>query len=390
VNDRGPLSESFAKAAPRRSAIPRLPAIDLLRGFVMVLMAIDHASNDLNGGRFFSDGVLFWKPGTPIPAAQFMTRWITHLCAPTFVLLAGAALAMSVEARRRKGESAGAIDRHIAVRGALIVLFEVAWMSFAMRDPGKFLFQVLYAIGGSLVAMTALRRLGDRALLALGLVIVFGIEAAIGGLIALGLERHFVSSLLFVPGFFFENRLIIAYPLLPWLGIMCLGWVLGRRLVSWEADAERRASVWLTVIGAASLALFVVLRGIDGYGNMRLHRDDLSLLQWLHVSKYPPSATYTTLELGITALLLAGLFRVTERRPDFAAPLRTLGQTALFFYLLHIHVLALGAWLFGVREKLGLGSAYVGAAIVLALLYPLCVRYRRYKTEHPTSLARFV
>ncbi len=356
----------------------------------MILMAVDHASNELNAERFFSDGVMFWKPGTPIPAAQFLTRWMTHLCAPTFVALAGAALAISVESRRRKGDSERAIDRHVAVRGALIVAFEVVWMSFAMRGPGKFLFQVLYAIGGSLLAMTALRRLGDRALLALGLAIVFGSEIVVGALVSLGAERHFLSALLFVPGFFFDRRLIIAYPLVPWLGIMCLGWVLGRKLVAWGSEAPARAPRILAAAGASALVVFVVLRGLDGYGNMGLHRDDASLLQWLHVSKYPPSATFATLELGLACLLLALFFRATTRRADFAAPLRTLGQTALFFYLLHIHLLALGAKVFGVYEKLGLASAYLGGAVILVVLYPACARYRRYKREHPTSLARYV
>jgi uncharacterized membrane protein len=368
----------------------RLAPIDVLRGLVMVLMAVDHASAEVNAGRVFTDSARFWTPGSALPEAQFLTRWLTHLCAPTFVLLAGTALAISVEARKQRGDSAGAIDRHIAVRGALILLFEVAWMSFAMLDPGKVLFQVLYAIGGSLLCMTLLRRLDDAPLLVVALAVTFGSELAVDALTARGVESTLPAALTFTGGRFFDGRLYVAYPLLPWLGIMALGWVLGRRLVAWGNAAEARAPRVLVAWGAAALLGFLVLRAVDGYGNMGLHRDGGALVQWLHVSKYPPSATFACLELGIAALLLAGLFVVVEQRPRFAAPLAVLGQTALFFYLLHLHLLRGAAELFDLRERLGLGATYAAAAAVVVLLYPLCVRYLRYKREHPTSLARFV
>ena len=192
----------------------RFPAIDLLRGVVMVLMTVDHASETFNRGRVFTDSVMFWKPGTPLPAAQFLTRWMTHLCAPTFVLLAGTSLAIAVESRRAKGDSERAIDRYILSRGALIVAFEIFWMSPVMLDPGRVLFQVLYAIGGSLMAMALLRRLSDGALAALGFAIVLGAEAAIGGLHALGVDYTIPAALLVSAGFFADRRFIIAYPLL--------------------------------------------------------------------------------------------------------------------------------------------------------------------------------
>ena len=369
----------------------RFPAIDVMRGLVMVLMTVDHASETLNHGRVFTDSIIFWKAGSPLPAAQFFTRWITHLCAPTFVLLAGAALAIAVENRRAKGDTERAIDRYILSRGALIVAFEVFWMSPVMLDPGRVLFQVLYAIGMSLMCMALLRRLSDRALGALGLLIVLGGEAVVGGLAALHVERTIPAALFFMAGFFFDGRFIIAYPVVPWLGIMCLGWVLGRRLVAWRAAGlEDRAPRVLATCGIVALLAFLVLRGIDGYGNMLLHRDHGSVVQWLHVSKYPPSITFTTLELGIAALLLAPLFAITRTRPNFGGPLRLFGQVALFYYLLHIHLLHLVAWIFGVRDKLGLGATYLGAAAVLLVLYPACLWYRGYKSRHPTGMTRFV
>lgn len=373
----------------------RFVALDVMRGLVMVLMSIDHASEAFNAGRLFTDSSYFWKPGSPLPTAQFVTRWLTHLCAPTFVFLAGASLAISAGSRRAEGQTPRAIDAHIAKRGALLIAFDVLWMSWVMRSPGQFLLQVLYGLGASLLLMIPLRRLGDRALLAVGLGwIVLG-ELVVSFVVSSGLRESLFAGLLVSGGFFWRGRLIVAYPALPWLAFMAIGWVFGRRLLAWKSrarDLDRTAARVLLYWGAAALAGFALLRGIDGYGNMLLHRDDGSIVQWLHVSKYPPSATFACLELGIMALVLSLLFTVSGRRAGaaFGGPIRTIGQTALFFYLLHIHVLVLVASALGVREKLGLWSAYAGAAAVLVLLYPACVRYRRFKAEHPTSFAQYI
>lgn len=365
-----------------------------MRGLVMILMTVDHASEAFNAGRVFSDSVMFWKPGSPLPTAQFLTRWITHLCAPTFVFLAGAALAMSSESRRARGDSARSIDAHIAKRGALLVVFEFGWMSWVMVGPGRFLGQVLYALGASLLFMVPLRRLGDRLLLALGLGwIVFG-ELAVRAVTSSG-HAPLPMGLLVSGGFYDKGRLIVAYPAFSWLAIMAVGWVFGRRLVAWRdqgRDVDAVATRVLAVTGVAALAVFAVVRGIDGYGNMMLHREGSALVQWLHVSKYPPSVTFDALELGIMAIVLAGFFAWSARRGGeaFGGPVRTIGQTALFYYLLHIHALHLLGRLTGLEGKLGLLSAYAAAAFVLVALYPLCVRYRRFKAEHPRSFAQYI
>jgi len=178
------------------------------------------------------------------------------------------------------------------------------------------------------------------------------------------------------------GRLIVAYPLLPWLAIMLLGWCFGRYLV---ASGPARAARLLVAAGLAALVLFAVVRGVDGYGNMRLARDDGSLVQWLHVSKYPPSLAYVALELGLVALGLGlALRRVLGRR------LVVLGQTALFFYLLHVHLLTLAAWTLGLLHRGGLAATYAATVVALALLYPLCDRYRAYKQAHPAGWPRYV
>src|SRR5262249_32594189 len=147
------------------------------------------------------------------------------------------------------------------------------------------------------------------------------------------------------------------------------------------SDRERMLSASrLASAGFAALALFALLRLANGYGNMRLFRDDLSLVQWLHVSKYPPSLTYTTLELGLMARCLALLVRL-ERVPAAAsalAPLRVLGQTALFYYLLHVHFLVVAGWITGEAQQGGLGATYVATIVALVALFPLCVWYRGY------------
>ena len=119
-------TDTVAAAPVRARAGSRMVALDWMRGLVMVLMAIDHSSDAFNAGRLFTDAAMFYKPGTPLPAAQFLTRWITHICAPTFVFLAGTSLAFTVS-RKVSSRRAGDIDRYILVRGFIIAAFEL-WM----------------------------------------------------------------------------------------------------------------------------------------------------------------------------------------------------------------------------------------------------------------------
>jgi uncharacterized membrane protein len=124
---------------------------------------------------------------------------------------------------------------------------------------------------------------------------------------------------------------------------------------------------------------------------MGLYRDGTSLVQWLHVSKYPPSLSYDTLELGLCFLFLAGFFRLAERRaPGPGNLLLVLGQTPMFFYLLHFPLLELSAKVLGVDHKLGIAAAFLGAATVVVALYPACRVYGRYKAAHPGGWTRYV
>jgi uncharacterized membrane protein len=376
-----------ADDAARARAASRLVALDWMRGLVMVLMAIDHSSDAYNAGRLFTDGAFIWHAGTPLPAAQFLTRWITHICAPTFLFLAGTSLAFTVSRQVASGDRPSSIDRYIFVRGFIIAAFEL-WIALTVAGPHQVVFQVLWGIGSAYMLMVPLRRLSDRAALTLGLALVVGGELLVGLTMSTGLSNNFVVQVLITPGR--RPHMIIAYPTLHWLAMLLLGWAWGRRLVT-VPSARATAAKDLTLGGLAALALFVVLRAIDGYGNMHLYRDSWAPLQWLHVSKYPPSITYDALELGLMALILAALFRLAATRtPRPNSLLMVLGQVPMFFYLLHFPLLVGSSKLLGLNQKLGVASAYLGAAAAIAILYPFCRWYRGYKAAHRTGWVRYV
>lgn len=364
----------------------RVRAIDWLRGLVMVLMTIDHAGASWDAHHMHGDSAWGWTPGSPLPAGEFLTRWITHICAPAFVLLAGASLALSSEKRRGEaGQTA-----FIVKRGLLIAALDPIWMSLGFALYRIVIFQVLYAIGMSLVCMAWLRKLSSRTLLALAVAIqVFG---ELSGRVQFTSQPlHAIWCFLWVGGPPFRPA-IVAYPLIPWLSIMMAGWVLGRWILATRERSYAERARTLALIGVGLLVVFAAVRGVDGYGNWGLYRDSMAPLQWMHVAKYPPSLSYSALELGLTFLLLAlfFLFDGSEPRPLFA-PLATLGATAFFYYLLHAHLVNGAALLSGEdRNSHGLIKTYVAAAVVLVVLYPACVRYRRYKAAHPDGWARYI
>jgi hypothetical protein len=145
------------------------------------------------------------------------------------------------------------------------------------------------------------------------------------------------------------------------------------------------------VVGIAALAVFALVRANAGYGDMLLHRAGTTWQQWLHVSKYPPSLTYATLELGLMCLLLASLMaleRVIGVRKN--GPFLVFGQTAMFFYLAHRLVMEIPATYFGLRGVGDLTTTYVVGVVLFALLYPACLWYRAFKAAHPKSVLRYL
>jgi len=375
----------------------RLTAIDWMRGFVMVLMTLDHASVMFNSGRVALDSVWpidpltgsGWQPGMELPAAQFFTRWVTHLCAPTFLFLSGTSLALSLEKRRSESLSEAELDRHLFIRGAVVLGCEAVLSLMA----GGAILQVLYAIGLSLWLMIPLRRLPTAVLVGGGLA-----WFAVGEWVTLvaippGTTGALPLRLLFAPGI--GPAVAVLYPVTGWLAMLAMGWGFGRWLLTTDpATRVRDAAVRCALVGSAALVLFVVVRGLDGYGNMALHRDDGSLIQWLHVSKYPPALAYAALELGVMGIALALCFAIERRlrrSPSRWNPLRVYGQTALVYYMLHF--IGLGAAAIALTGGMGQGPlshAYWGAAGALVGLYPICLVWRRYKSAHARGWPQYV
>jgi uncharacterized membrane protein len=383
--------DSAAAAAPAVTTTAkstRIASIDWMRGLVMVLMVIDHASMAYDAGHLDEDSALYAGAATmALPPAEFLTRWMTHICAPTFVFLAGVALALSVERRVAKGVNAWQIDKNILARGAIIALLDPTLISLG---SGRWTFQVLLAIGLAMMCMAPLRRLPSWALLALGLGWIAGGEYVTDWFwnppgSSSPLAALFVAT-------YGSATMIIKYPLIPWLAMMMLGWVLGRHIVRFNLGTARVSPrTVLLVAGVAALVVFAVVRDLHGYGDMFLHRADNTWEQWLHLSKYPPSLTYTTLELGLMCVGLALLMTIepiigVRQNGVFLV----YGQTAMFFYLVHRLTFEIPATYFGLRGAGDLTTTYIVAAAMLVVLYPACRWYRSFKAAHPDSFLKYI
>ena len=366
----------------------RIAAIDWMRGFVMLLMVVDHASMAFDASHISEDSALYPNAATmALPAFEFFTRWMTHICAPTFVFLAGTALALSIERRVARGVNGWEIDRGILVRGAIIALLDPTIISLG---SGRWTFQVLLAIGASMMLMAPLRRLPSWGLLTLALGwLVFGEWITDPFWDPPGSSSPWAALVMATYG---SDTMIIKYPVLPWLAMMVLGWVFGRHMNEYAGGRARIAPRTIMLYaGWAAIALFILVRGFNGYGNMFLPRSGDSWQQWLHVSKYPPSLSFSTLELGLMCLLLWFMMKlepVIGVRQN--GPLLVFGQTAMFFYLVHRLVFEVPATWFGLRGCGTIVTTYVVSVILLVLLYPACRWYRSFKKAHPQSFLKYL
>lgn len=366
----------------------RVASIDWMRGFVMVLMIVDHASMAFDAHHLDSDSAMYPGASTmALPAAEFFTRCITHLCAPTFVFLMGTSLAISVERRVAKGFNAWEIDKSMLTRGLIIALLDLTVISLG---SGHWNFGVLFAIGTSMICMAPLRRLPTWALLLVAVGWMF-LGEIVTAWVWTPPGSSSIPAALTVANYA-SDILVIKYPVIPWLAISVLGWVFGRHLIRFAAGQSTvsgRNVLW--ICGIVSLVIFTVVRGFAGYGDMFLHRSDNSWEQWLHVSKYPPSLTYYSLELGILFLCLA-LLRTLELRIGTRenGPFYVFGQTAMFFYIVHRLVLEVPATYFGLRDIDGMRATYGVSVVMLILLYPACRWYRTVKAAHPHSVLKYL
>lgn len=362
----------------------RIAAIDWMRGFVMILMVVDHVSMAYNAEHKSSDSAALYVSGTTLPSLEFFTRWVSHLCAPVFVFLAGTALAISVERKVSRGVDSGQIDKDILLRGAFIALLDPTIISLF---SGRITIQVLYAIGVAMMCMALFRRFSSTLLIVMALAwIVLGEVLTLQFWPPAEDVDSIIAALLFST--YSAPDMVIKYPLLPWLAMMILGWVFGRYLLAYkDGKAIVGPVTLLSMLGFSALMIFVAIRYNNDYGNMFLYREDNSWQHWLHVSKYPPSAAFTFLELGIMSVIMAmmiGLERIIGDRPN--GVLLVFGQTAMMFYLVHRLILEGTATYGGLRHFSDLNTTFLISAVMLILLYPFCLWYRGFKASHAHSI----
>ena len=343
----------------------RIQSIDALRGLVILLMLVDHAREFF----FIHAQVSDPMDVTATSPALFFTRLTAHLCAPVFVALTG--LSAWLYASKKGG--APAASAFLFKRGLFLIVLELTLVNFAWTfslTPTTVFLQVIWVIGLSMIALAALVHLPRRLLIALGLVIVLGHNLLDPITVAEGAPGHAIWAVLHDRGYIdlpWGGQARTSYPLLPWIGVIALGYAIG----PWFA-AEGATRRWRLIgLGLAMLSLFIVLRALNLYGDQpwTMQPDLLhTTMSVLNLTKYPPSADFLLVTLGVGALLLAGLERAPGRLVGLLA---VFGGAPLFFYLIHLyglHLLNLAALaLFGANQGEVFSVSGVGWIWLLAL-----------------------
>ena len=372
---------------PAPAATGRVESIDALRGFLMVMMALDHVGFMV--GRFHSQEMWAGAWTRYQGAIPFLTRFVTHLCAPGFFLLMGAGLALAADARARRGWSSSRVTRDLLSRGAWLLvvatLLEVpAFLAATISGPARpgtnpdfaipgltsprWVLTVLYALGVSTIVSAVLIRMRSLVWASLAAGAIFVTALTTPGPEHFDTEYGFLRTMLMLSRW--SHGVWAQYPFVPWFGITALGVLLGRAFL---ADRSRalRAVPW---VGLAMVGVAVMLRMAGGFGNVRAPRDG-SWIEFLNVIKYPPSLVFTLLMTGGNLFLLWLFDRAHLWRTQIGAILIVFGQAPLAFYIAHL-------WLFAVigmiwfRQGAGYATVY---AIWLAGLVPLYFFTRWYR-----------
>lgn len=384
-------ADSTAPVGSTTSNRFRVESVDLLRGIIIVIMALDHVHD------FF--GALGANPTdlATTTAPLFLTRWITHFCAPVFFLLTGTGARLALQRM-----STRELSRFLLTRGLWLLFLEVVVMRFALQfnfDYQVTIITVLWALGWAMIVLAGLIHLPGSAIVAFGVVLVAGhnlldgIPASASGTLAP------LWSVLHAPGFLVNTPrhvVFIAYPLIPWVGVTALGYTLGQ---TYRWSNERRRALLLG-LGVGLSVGFVLLRLLNVYGDpvaWSVQKSPLwTALSFLDTNKYPPSLLFLLMTLGPALLLL----RVFDNGfPRWLRPALTIGKVPLFFYVLHfylIHLLAVAACYIrfdnvgGMFRSPDLGHfpftapagwaaslpvIYLLWAVVVVALYPLCRWY---------------
>lgn len=385
-----------AAAAPARPRA-RLEGVDLVRGLIMVVMVLDHTRDYFGDVSFDPTDLSRATPGL------FLTRWVTHFCAPTFALLAGVGARLA----GARGLDRGALARFLLTRGLWLIVLEQTVEKFGILfrlNPGFLLGLVLWSIGGSFVLLSAFvaARVPVWLVGAIGVVIVGGRHPINGPALAsagpFGAALNFLLNpgLIPLPG---GMKALIGYPLLPWFGVVAAGYWLGGAYCL----KPRRRRALLAGVGLAAVGLFVALRAANLYGEPRawVRTDDAlaTVLSFVNCTKYPPSLLFLLMTLGPALLALAAF---DQGLGALGRSFVTLGRVPLFYYLLQwyvIHALAIAAavacgepraWLFvksfppqrPAAFVHDLPAVYGWWLVALAILYVPCAYFAGVKSRH--------
>ena len=382
----------------------RIVSVDLLRGLVMMLMALDHTRDYFSGLPYAPEDL------SKTFGALFFTRVITHICAPVFFLLAGAGAYLAVA----RGKSLQQMSRFFWTRGLWLVFLEVTVLRFAWNFTFASVpfVQVIWALGWSMVAMALIVKLPFRWIAALGVAtIVFHNlldaihPASLGSFSGLWMVLHTPGLVSITP----EMSFFVVYPLIPWIGVMAAGYAMGALL---ERNDRRK---WTLGLGVALTLTFFVLRALNLYGNGEVSSSSfllstvgpwkvqpsltLTIIAFFDTLKYPPSLDYLLMTLGPALIVLACLDGVTAER-GLGRILLVFGRVPLFYYVLHIfliHAMAIFVgllfhqpvfWLWhgGHPPPAGYGHGlpfvYLMWFIALLILYLPCKWYMAFKSKH--------
>ena len=379
----------------------RISSIDSARGLVMVIMALDHVRDFIHKTSMSQDPVDLQTTTTLL----FFTRWVTHICAPTFVLLAGISAFISFKRQNNLLES----RRFLLTRGLWLVFLEFTFVTFALWFDIHFrllLLEVISAIGFSFIILSLLLKLSPRAIGLIGIIIVFSHNLLQGVSFPANQISIVLSSILFRPNLMpvsSDLAFYSAYPVIPWLGILLIGFGCGE---FFEIPFEKRKKLFLK-IGLSLLLLFALIRFINIYGDPSKWTTQKSylftFLSFINLTKYPPSLLFTLMFIGIAFLIL---YVFENAKNKFTEILLVFGRVPLFYFTIHLYIIhslmfivllmqgfRCDDFVFGLfkngRPETGGGIGLLGIYLiwigVVALLFPLCRWYGNYKVVHPEN-----
>lgn len=379
----------------------RVESIDLLRGIIMVIMALDH-TRDFFHIKAFSGDPLDHATTTPI---LYATRWVTHFCAPLFIFLAGTSAWFQSRRKTVKELSSFLMSRGLWI--ILIDVFVITLITTANIRYDVFIIQVLWSIGISMVILGLMIRLPFKIILATGLLIVLGhnlLDYAEAGRTSLPFWWHLIHK----QGFFTlwgDRGLFIFYPFLPWTGLMLLGYCFGSIFTNYDEKTRSRKLLWM---GLALIGTFILLRLTNIYGDPRpwtgRETPVQTFMDFMNVEKYPPSLLYMCATVGTALIFLSLVKEVKGRLSSFFL---VFGRVPMFYYILHFFLLSVtNIMLFFLRghtleegmkgspgmpfkfiipdEGYDLLTVYLmWMGLVIFILYPICRWYDKYKSSHP-------